>query len=348
MALVTCKECGQQISSQVHACPQCGARQPYPKTVKIGLCLLVLSGAASVLIVLSRDHRNGDAASSESQHSPREAMEVLSEKFVKAALKSPATADFAPDDEWTIVPINKSVAKLNGWVDSQNSFGALVRTYFTVAIDISGESSRLVYLKFDEDKKPVFGSEPLTAAEQSARAKETADTIKRSAEDAALHGDYDARTKAIDDANRAIPHARLGPARSLEAAHLGPLWAEHLKEEKAKADAEREAREEAELDEKKAAEKAAAKAAEEALYHNFTKADSTPYGECKPKSYEQGIYTLVDRDGEEHKIAKESLSAADQLFLETWIKGIKPEAVPRRPDPPKKASRKGFTRVPTQ
>lgn len=70
-------------------------------------------------------------------------------KYVKDNLKSPITAQF--EEEFKYECIEANIIRVSGYVDSQNSFGAMLRgsficEYFAIDNDIS----TLVYLKYDD------------------------------------------------------------------------------------------------------------------------------------------------------------------------------------------------------
>jgi hypothetical protein len=65
---------------------------------------------------------------------------VVSQEFVKRTLKSPSTADFGgvfhdpQSAEECCKKRNDDTWRCSGWVDSQNGFGATVRTRFSVTV----------------------------------------------------------------------------------------------------------------------------------------------------------------------------------------------------------------------
>lgn len=56
------------------------------------------------------------------------------EEYVRGRLKAPATAVFAPRDQTSVLAINDSRTKVASYVDSQNSFGANIRTHYTCSV----------------------------------------------------------------------------------------------------------------------------------------------------------------------------------------------------------------------
>lgn len=73
-------------------------------------------------------------------------------QYVKARLIAPASAKFANQfDESTVEEIRPGIWQINSFVDSQNSFGAMLRLNFVCTLEYSGdESYKLVSLTLDE------------------------------------------------------------------------------------------------------------------------------------------------------------------------------------------------------
>lgn len=63
---------------------------------------------------------------------------VYSHTCVEERLKAPATADF-PSDLDAVNPVSDSVFVINSYVDSQNGFGAMIRTRYICKITIIDE-----------------------------------------------------------------------------------------------------------------------------------------------------------------------------------------------------------------
>ncbi len=59
--------------------------------------------------------------------------------YVESTLKSPSTAEFPFTTDFTAVGEGKGPYIVNGWVDAQNSFGAMLRTHFTCELHNDGK-----------------------------------------------------------------------------------------------------------------------------------------------------------------------------------------------------------------
>jgi hypothetical protein len=70
---------------------------------------------------------------------------AMAQQFVSSCLKAPSTADFQPDSN--VEDLGNGVYKVRGYVDSQNSFGAKLRSDFYVKLhwvkDLTWQSDQL-------------------------------------------------------------------------------------------------------------------------------------------------------------------------------------------------------------
>ncbi|UYW02079.1 hypothetical protein K5I29_04040 [Flavobacterium agricola] len=133
MALIKCKECNNEVSSKAKNCPSCGVKiKKNSGCLGWGLAILVLIFIGYVIEVSTKDTSNTSTNSySDSFQAYRYA-----EDAVKSKLKSPATAEFpGRNEKYSHVSyIGDGEYKVNSWVDSQNSFGAMIRSNFSVTI----------------------------------------------------------------------------------------------------------------------------------------------------------------------------------------------------------------------
>lgn len=59
---------------------------------------------------------------------------VMSQTFVKKQLKAPSTAKFPYINEASVLREGKCGFRVESYVDAQNSFGAMLRTYYTASV----------------------------------------------------------------------------------------------------------------------------------------------------------------------------------------------------------------------
>lgn len=65
-------------------------------------------------------------------------------EFVKQRLKAPSTAKFAPGRESAVAILPDGNYAVQSWVDSQNSFGAMIRTKYIAVLKPMGDKWQLV------------------------------------------------------------------------------------------------------------------------------------------------------------------------------------------------------------
>lgn len=75
---------------------------------------------------------------------------VSSQVYVQQNLKAPSTAKFASVAESSIQKINDSQYQVTSFVDSQNDFGAMIRTKYTVIMERIEDKWFLVKVNFDK------------------------------------------------------------------------------------------------------------------------------------------------------------------------------------------------------
>lgn len=161
MSLIKCHECGQQVSTQAKACPSCGAKPKRPTRWKrmivytFGFLILL-----SLLPQIFQDNSTPEQrAKNEERRAARLAGEakqeaeekaiadektcsndvtafVMTQGFVEKKLKSPATAKFPSitDENVKTKYLGDCTHEVLAYVDSQNSFGALIRTRYYVKL----------------------------------------------------------------------------------------------------------------------------------------------------------------------------------------------------------------------
>jgi len=146
MALTNCKECGGQISKKAIKCPHCGI-----KLKKGGSgCLLSFFIAVIVFVGISIYSTSSDS-SSEISHPNNFLAYSYAEDAVKKSLKSPSTAKFPRtiEKDKHIKYLGNKEYQIDSWVDSQNSFGAMIRSKFSIIIVFDNEKVSFKNLKIE-------------------------------------------------------------------------------------------------------------------------------------------------------------------------------------------------------
>lgn len=138
MALIKCEECGGVIAKTAKVCPHCGAKNKRPPGL-IG-ALLVILVATLVYQCASQDTGPGfaeklAAMTPEQREAEFEAVRRSEAKWdcraaVEKSLKAPTTATFQHYKQFSAAKTEEGNYTVTGYVDAQNSFGAMVRTTF--------------------------------------------------------------------------------------------------------------------------------------------------------------------------------------------------------------------------
>ncbi len=152
MALINCSECSKEVSDKASICPNCG--NPINDIIGVNkekgsswgcmktfFFLLVLFGiGVPVVNWLTSD---GKVESSTVNHSELLAF-IYAEDCVKSRLKSPSTAKFpnARERKSSTTYKGNGSYEINSWVDSQNGFGATIRSNFTCVVKFDGTKVR--------------------------------------------------------------------------------------------------------------------------------------------------------------------------------------------------------------
>lgn len=133
MALIKCKECGSTVSSGAKACPSCGAA---PKRMVGTLSGLIIIGVAIYAFANIFGSGTSTPIAKRDPCSDTTMAFVMSQNFMKKRLKSPATASFPSitADGVRSVVLKPCEYRVDAYVDSQNSFGATMRTRYTAAV----------------------------------------------------------------------------------------------------------------------------------------------------------------------------------------------------------------------
>jgi hypothetical protein len=103
-----------------------------------------LQKSARVALAKAEEAENEQKADSEMRAHPQDLMaRVVCKEAVEARLKAPATADF-PSFGWNVADLGKWHYSVSSYVDSQNSFGANIRTTFTCDVQCVAENKCVV------------------------------------------------------------------------------------------------------------------------------------------------------------------------------------------------------------
>lgn len=137
--LTKCEACGREISEEAKACPGCGhpvaqAGSPLDQKAGCGTWALVGGGIIAALVVIA-------IIGGEQMRGTAQDACLVAQKMVTNRLKSPTTAEFSSCysyDHDKAVPIGGTVL-ITGTVDSENGFGAKVRSSWSATMTHRGD-----------------------------------------------------------------------------------------------------------------------------------------------------------------------------------------------------------------
>ena len=151
--LTRCKYCKKDISRRAKSCPHCGA--PASSNSHSGcltligiLCVLYFLGAASHGNKSTRPPKPKPPKINFLDRDDHIYASIMIQEFVKERLKSPTTARF-PKELPRITVMGNQVYQTLSYVDSQNGFGAIVRTRYSCTIKQAAKDKwKLTQLNF--------------------------------------------------------------------------------------------------------------------------------------------------------------------------------------------------------
>lgn len=180
---VRCRHCGQPTNKYKAVCENCGKPIVQPTTgakkapqdsgghhVNGVLFVLVAAVVISLIIYAAKPKDNEAAKSGSGSSSPtyssgssysgssgttskkydddeiKATVYVLAKKCVKNHLKAPSTAEFSEMWECAFTKGEDNVYMMTGYVDSQNSYGAMLQEQWSIMAQVSGDKASLVML----------------------------------------------------------------------------------------------------------------------------------------------------------------------------------------------------------
>jgi len=169
-----CRHCGSEVEDKftdVTTCWKCGAGKdgsppPAAKAPNVDQGTIARSGqqmtagcgcllfiVLAIVVGLAINHQSPEERQAKGARDQALDAYFMAQEFVKANLKTPATAKFPlyPNPGIGIIRQDDGGWLISGYVDSQNAFGALIRTKFICAIKEETEGKwRLQTLRFLE------------------------------------------------------------------------------------------------------------------------------------------------------------------------------------------------------
>lgn len=139
-----CIHCKEDILSDAKICKHCGKAQPSKASAIIMACVSIFIAYIMITSVIGGPNTQTNDRKINSQ--------VFAKEAIRKILKSPSTAKFSDVQAYELSD-EKDVWAINGYVDSQNSFGAMMRNVWEVQIDYrNGKGGTIESVMFDGKK----------------------------------------------------------------------------------------------------------------------------------------------------------------------------------------------------
>lgn len=134
-----CPQCLAEVPAEAKKCSHCGSKLPQKTSMLVKVLLGIIGGSFLISIISGLTM----APSSSVPAAPKEptayelklSARVYSETFIERLLKAPSTAKFCSD---TVTDLGDNRWKISSCVDSQNSYGAMIRSNWETTIAYLG------------------------------------------------------------------------------------------------------------------------------------------------------------------------------------------------------------------
>ena len=158
-----CPHCKTEIDWEASRCPNCHGKvyvwDSGKKMLVVIVVLLFFIGIFNMGSYTPSSSSSSSSSPSVSTPSPEEIKNkrriesiVFAESVIEKTLKAPSTAKFVDVEAYELSNL-KDVWAVNGYVDSQNSFGAMIRSQWEVQLDYrDGKGGTVKSILFDGEK----------------------------------------------------------------------------------------------------------------------------------------------------------------------------------------------------
>jgi hypothetical protein len=146
-----CPHCKEEVNSEASLCPHCKGKiyvWTTGRKVLVGVIFLTIF----ILIITGAPGSKSNTSVQSIQYDKEINSTVFAEKTIKDILKAPSTAKFVDVQAYELSN-EKDVWAVNGYVDSQNSYGAMIRNQWEVQLDYrDGKGGTVKSILFDGKK----------------------------------------------------------------------------------------------------------------------------------------------------------------------------------------------------
>jgi len=143
----TCRKCGATVDGFWEPCSKCGKWFPISGPLISYVAVTLTLGAFLTLGLSVVRYVRGPAPHIATDNGFRH----VATEIITKQLRDPATAVFAPDDEWTFERRGDNECLMRAWAEARDELRVQVRNHFTILVEHDGKDYwEVKYLKFDE------------------------------------------------------------------------------------------------------------------------------------------------------------------------------------------------------
>lgn len=151
MAIKKCEKCKEYYGKKNKFCTKCGYKND---TVEKEINIKLIAGLLTIGIIIAlffgvKYFFSPQSSNTIDNSTYKQLSYNYAREYVKNRLKSPSSATFPSlfNRQGHITKVTNTEYRINSWVESQNSFGAKIKTRFTCQINIKNGVVSLTYLK---------------------------------------------------------------------------------------------------------------------------------------------------------------------------------------------------------
>lgn len=134
-----CPECLAEVPAEAKKCSHCGSKLPQKTSMLVKVLLVIIVGSFSISIIAgvtaSPSSSTSSAPEQPSTYQYSLSARVYAETFIERLLKAPSTADFCSS---TATDLGDGRWKVVSCVDSENSYGAMIRSNWSAIVHFTG------------------------------------------------------------------------------------------------------------------------------------------------------------------------------------------------------------------
>lgn len=150
-----CRYCAMMIPREAYLCPHCRKRVRTSPATKVALAIIIILVLLGLIGSLFTGGNHGSLSKTVTvqQHDEKEAF-YISQQIVEKILKAPSTAKFPWFSESEVRGLSDGSYHVKSYVDSQNSFGAMLRSnYLWIGhFDVQSNGWKTEYFKLGDEE----------------------------------------------------------------------------------------------------------------------------------------------------------------------------------------------------